>query len=188
MNFIINFINKIIIIINRLIDGLDRKTVDTIRSSYYGLIVVLIILGIFIGYNRGKGSAKKYGKPLTESTNEIFEGMINKGRSKERYRSMLESELIEEKKELQLKKVDFPANEIMKAEIDNKIIEGDSERTRGSSLTMDNPQVAEVERTDERMKKPDVRELKREDSKIRLRNKSGKTNQPIDAGTKIIEK
>jgi hypothetical protein len=187
MNFIINIINKIIIIINRLIDGLDRKTVEIIRKSYYSLLVIVIIAGIFIGYNSGKGSAKNYGKPLIESTNEIFEGMLNKGRAKERYKSMLETELIEEKRDMQLKKVEFPANEIMKAEIENKVIETDT-GTRRSSLSIDNPQVAEVDRTDNQIKKPDVRELKREDTKIRIKNKSVKSSQPIDTGIKIIEK
>ena len=64
-----------------------------------------------IGYNKGKGSAKKYGKPLNENTNSVFDTLIKKSRAKAQYKSMLESEFIEEQNKLQLKKVEFPSNE-----------------------------------------------------------------------------
>ncbi len=188
MNFIINLLNKIIIVINRAIDGLNKKTVDRIKSSFYALVFILIVLGIFVGYNRGKDSAKKYGKPLIESTNDVFDFFIKKNRSKEQYRSMLETELIEEKREMQLKKVEFPANEMIKTELENKVIETGIDAKRNPFLSMDSQKMADIDRTDDRIKKSDVRELKKEGTKIRLKDKTIKGDQPIDAGAKIIEK
>lgn len=185
MNFIVKAINQIIIIINKLIDSLDKKTVSTIRNSFFGLVFVLLIVGIFIGYNKGKGSAKKYGKSLTESTNEIFTTTFNSRRSKGQYRSMLETELIEERKNIQLNKVPFPARETVKTEIETKVIEPDPDIKKNTSLHIDNQKIPEVKRTDETIKKSDVRELKKEYPKMKQKSKAA---IPIDTNSKIIDK
>lgn len=185
MNFVVKAINQIIIIINKLIDGLDKKTVSIIRNSFFGLVFILVIIGIVIGYNKGKGSAKKFGKSLTESTNDVFTTTFNSRRSKGQFRSMLETELIEERKNIQLSKVPFPARETIKTEIETKVIEPDADIKKNTSLHIDNQKIPEIKRTDETIKKADVRELKKEYPKIKPKNKAA---NPIDTNSKIIDK
>ncbi len=185
MNILIKIFNKIIIAINKLIDGLDRKTVETIKMSFYGVVLIIVVIGIYIGYSSGKGAAKKYGKPLNEDTNEVFDSMIKKSRYKGQYRSMLESELIEEQKELQLKKVEFPSSDHLKSEIETKVVEPDKDIKKDRALSFDGKKIADVERTDEKVRKPDVRELKKDIPKIR--DKSMREAAPLD-NSKIIDK
>jgi hypothetical protein len=187
MNVLIKILNSIIITINKLIDGLSKKTIETIKMSFYCLVVIIVAIGIYIGYNRGKGSAKKYGKPLNEDTNSVFDPLLKKSRNKGQYKSMLESELIEEQKDIQLKKVEFPSNENLKTEIDTKIIEPAKDIKKNTSLSIDSGKIADVERTDEKIKKPDVRELKKELPKDIIKNKAVKETSPMD-NSKIIEK
>jgi hypothetical protein len=185
MNIITKLLNKIIITINRLIDGLSRKTVETIKMSFYGLVLIIVAIGIYVGYNSGKGAAKKYGKPLNEDTNEVFDPLIKKSHDKGQYKSMLESELIEEQKDIQLKKVEFPSNENLKSEIETKVIEPDKDIKKDKSESLDNRKIADVERIEEKAGRPDVRELKKDAPKIK--DKSKRETTPLD-NSKIIDK
>jgi hypothetical protein len=185
MNIISKVLNKVIIAINRVIDGLSRKTVETIKMSFYGLVFIIVALGIYIGYSSGKGAAKKHGKPINEDTNEVFDSLIKKSRDRGQYKSMLESELIEEKKDIQLKKVEFPTNDNLKSEIETKVIEPDKDIKKERSISFDSQKIADVERTDEKAKKSDVRELKKDVP--RMRDKSLREASPLD-NSKIIDK
>ncbi|MFH0974286.1 MAG: hypothetical protein V1874_00715 [Spirochaetota bacterium] len=188
MNFIINILNKIIIIINRFIDSFDKKTVNIIKTSFYGFVFILVIIGIYIGYNMGKGSARKFGKPLTEDTNTLFDFSFKKSRERSRFKSLLESELIEEKADKQLKKTEFPANETIKTELDTKIIEPASDIKKQPLPFMDNKKIADVDKTDDKFKKSEVRELQKEIPKLKMTGKTVKENRPIDPKSKIIDK
>jgi len=185
MNIITKILNKIIITINRLIDGLSRKTVETIKMSFYGLVFIIIAIGIYIGYSSGKGAAKKFGKPINEDTNDVFDPLLKKSRDKGQYKSMLESELIEEQKDIQLKKVEFPSNENLKGEIETKVIEPDKDIKKDRSLSLDSQKIADIERTDDKARKTDVRELKKDAPKIK--DKSVRETYPLD-NSKIIDK
>jgi hypothetical protein len=187
MNIIIEIFTKVIIAINKIINSLSKKTIETIKMSFYGLIFIIIVIGVIIGYNSGKGDAKKYGKPLNEDTNEIFDSLVKKNRDKDQYGSMLESELIEEQKETQLKKVEFPANENLKTEIETKIIEPDKDIKKDASPSIGSRKIADIERTDDKSNKSDVRELKKDMPKYNIKNKSAKEITPMD-NSKIIEK
>jgi hypothetical protein len=187
MNILVKILSKIIILINGLIDSLSKKTIETIKYSFYGLVLVIIALGIYIGYSSGKGSAKKYGKPLTEETNAIFDPLFKKSRDKGQYRSMLESELIEEQKDIQLKKVEFPSNENLKTEIETNVIEPDKDIKKDSALKMDNQKIADVKKTDEKIEKPDVREINKDLPKIKNKDKTVRETSPMD-NSKLLEK
>ncbi|MBN2040243.1 MAG: hypothetical protein JW864_09395 [Spirochaetes bacterium] len=187
MNPIIKIINQTIILINRLIDNFDKKTVETIKHSFYFLIFVLLIIGIVIGYNHGKQSAKMYGKPLNETTNSIFDVKIKRNSGTGRFRSMLDSELSEEKKELHLKKIELPANEKqLKPEFDNKIIEsGNLNNERPMHLKSDN--IAETENTNKKIITSDVPKLKKSDTQT-LKEKTENNTRLLNKEFKIIEK
>ncbi|MBN2403635.1 MAG: hypothetical protein JXN64_14755 [Spirochaetes bacterium] len=186
MNLLIKIVNTTIITINKLIDGLNKKTIDTIKISFFGLVIILVILGIYIGYNSGKSAAKQYGKPITENTNELFDPLIKKSRDIQ-YGSMLESELIKEQKDIRFNKVEFPANENLKTEIGSKTVDPDPEIKKESALYMDSQKIADIKRTDEKINEPDIREIKKELPKNKINEKAFQENSPMD-NSKIIEK
>jgi len=187
MNPVIKIINQAIIIINKLINHIDRKTAETIKHSFYFLVFILIIAGAIIGYNNGKRAAKMYGKPLNESTNSIFDVKIKAESGTGRFQSMLDTELMEEQKEMQLRKNELPANEKqLKPEFDQNIIESDKTE-KNSAGHIESSGLAEIERTDERMKKADVLELKKEKTQTG-KNNNYKSVKPIDNDFNIIEK
>ena len=125
MNPVVKIITNIIIVINRTIDNLDKKTVETIKQSYYLLIFVIVIVGIIIGYNSGKGSAKKYGKPIADSTDSVFDILIKRERKDVRFDSIMEEETIKELKNKKIKKIEFPSSEKLESEFYHTIIEPD---------------------------------------------------------------
>ncbi len=199
MNIIVKLINKVIILINRLIDGMDRKTSDIIRNSFFGIVALLAVIVIIIGYNSGKNSAKRAGKPLTDYTNNVFGNSINKERGSSNLKSMLESELLEEGKKSGTEKLEFPANEKLESEPDDRIVEiGNKDKNKSSGL--DDEKIADIDKTDDKLKESDVKEVKKTNLQGKKSDKSsggpeGKSSvkpereiKPIDSGSGIIDK
>jgi hypothetical protein len=188
MNPVIKIINQVLILINKLIDGLNKRTVETIRNSFFFIVAMLALVGIYIGYSKGKNSAKIYGKPLTESTNNIFDITIKRNRDTAQFSSMLESELMEESKEMQLKKIEFPAKEKLTSEFTDKIAEPEPANSESSALPPGSDKIAEIKKTDEKYKTPYVHELKKETPESKSEGKDKEQNKPIETELKIIEK
>ncbi len=167
MNPIVKIISQVIITINKIIDSLDKKTVEIIKQSFFFLVFVLIIIGIIIGYNSGKDAAKQFATPVINSTEDVFEIIKKKERENVRFRTMLESKSIREKEDTDLRKIEFPSNEKLEPELNHSIIEPvDSTKKTTALPHLDSrDRIAEIKRIDEKKyHAEETRELDREGS------------------------
>lgn len=210
MDFLVKILTNIIIQINRVIDSIDKKTVETIKRSFYGVVFLLVIIGIIIGYNNGMGAAKRHGDPLAKYTNMVFDVTIKRERDKSVFSSMLETELLGEISGSDFEKIGFPSNERLKSEFDDNIIEPDTSPKKMSIPTdIDNREkIAEIDRLENSILKSEVKELEKRSNSIKMRlpmekitdKKSTKTMangsnrdvknklQPIENPTGVIER
>ncbi len=180
MNPVVKIITNIIIVINRTIENLDKKTVETIKQSYYLLIFVIIIVGITIGYNSGKGSAKKYGKPIAETTDSVFDILIKKERKDVRFDAILEGESIKEMKNRKIKKVEFPSNEKLESEFYHTIIEPDvsGKKIIESPAIDSRDRLAEINRTERKESS-----MSGIDNKTRIEDQRSYIDKNVDKGS-----
>ena len=163
MNPLVKIITSIIVFINRFIDSLDKKTIESIKQGYYLLVVVIVAVGIFIGFNHGKSAAKKFGAPIAEYTDKVFDTMIKTERENVNFSSMIEGKSIREKEESALKKQAFPSNEKLEFESNHNIVEPDTEAKKISAEPPadDRERAAEVKRLDEPEPREEIKELER---------------------------
>ena len=155
-------INKIIGPINKIINGFDPKLQGTIKNSFILVIIVLMVVGGFIGYRKGKGAAVVKSEPLAETTNEVFKLDIAREKNEGAFSSMLDSELINESKNIEIKKIEFPSRENLKPDMGDGIIESKTDRKMkaSSDMEMDDPLIEGNYRPVNK-KESDVRSLKR---------------------------
>ena len=163
MNPVIKVITEIIIFLNRSIDRLDRKTTTVIRQSYFLFVFVIVVAGIFIGYNWGKNAAKKFGAPIAEYTGDVFNVMIKQERKNVSFGTMIEGRAIREKEESSLKKQAFPSNEKLEFESNHNIVEPDTESKKiyTGPQADERERAADVKRIDEAEPREDIKELDR---------------------------
>jgi hypothetical protein len=171
MNPITRILSFLIVQINILIDKLDRKTIETIKQSFYFLIFIATIAAIILGYTLGKKAAKRGGKPLAELTNEAFTIDIKKERREGGFPSMLDTETIREVDRGDFNKLRFPSKEILEPETKDNIVEPESLKKRSSTLQeIDTDRIAEIDREGTDLTTPDVEKLKRREAQLRERN------------------
>jgi hypothetical protein len=163
MNPIVKVVTEIIIFLNRFMDSLNRKTIDTIKQIYYLLVFIIVAVGIFIGYNNGKGAAKEYGDPIAKYTDDVFDVIVKEDRENVRFSSLLEGKSIREKEESLLKKQAFPSNEKLEFESNHNIIEPDSDAKKisGEPRSDDRERIADIKRLDEIEPREDIKKLER---------------------------
>ncbi len=171
MNPITRVLSFLITQINILIDRLDRKTIETIKQSFYFLIFIATIAAIILGYNLGKKAAKRGGKPLAELTNEAFTIDIKKERREGRFPSMLDTETIRETDSRDFNKLRFPTKDILEPETRDNIVEPESLKKRPVTLReIDKDRIAEIDREGTDLTNPEVQKLKRREAPLRERN------------------
>ena len=136
MNPVVKTITILIISINRLIDGLNSRTVEAIKVGFFFVIFVLVLIGGIMGYRSGMENARIKSPPLIQSTNESFEYDIKKEHRGD-FSSMLESQLIHESKKLGLEKIPYPAQQRLIPEANSTIIEPEkTEKFKPAPRTM----------------------------------------------------
>ncbi len=165
MNPIVKIISQGISGINGLLDGMGQRTADTIRQAFFTVTALFLIAGAIAGYFMGQKSARRSGTQLVESTNDAFRIDIKKDRRAGDFRSMLDSELINEVRESSINKVAFPSNDRLEPQRKEGIVEPDtSERkiTPGPGLDL-RERISETDRTEEKVISPDVKNLKKRD-------------------------
>jgi len=123
MNPVFKVINNIVIAINRLIDSMPMKTVQTVQRAFFFVVFLMCIAGVFIGYNMGTKSARIKSPPLAENVNDTFRIDINRERDMGSFAGTLESEMIEESDTINSNKVDFFVRERLETETDNSVID-----------------------------------------------------------------
>ena len=123
MNPVLKIITSVIIAINKAIDSMTLKTLESIKKGFFTLIFLLCIVGIVVGYKMGTKSAKIKSDPLAEFVNDTFKIDINKERADGDFSDMLESEIVNESPMNNFNKSNFPTRETMNPEISKEVIE-----------------------------------------------------------------
>lgn len=161
MNPFVKIITNLIIFINRLINGLDKKTVEMIKQGYYLVIFLIVLFGILAGYNMGKSAAKKYGTPLAEHTDDIFNIVVKKERDNVHFGKMVEEKAIMEKEEERLKKQSPASIEKMEPEYHPGIVEPETtdRKIHSQPPFKMRDTLADVKKLDEKARPEDVKEL-----------------------------
>lgn len=113
---------------NSIIDGMPRKTAEMIRQTYVLIIVILCIAGAFIGFTKGRHSAKKTGIQMAETTNDIFDIDIQQKREGGKFDSVLDSEIESGLDMKDPEKKGLPAREKLAAEDSVRISEPEKDR------------------------------------------------------------
>ncbi len=187
MNTLYKIINQIIVFLNRFIDSLDKRTVELIKQSYYLLVFIIVVAGIFIGYNHGKEAAKGFGAPIAEFTDDVFDVIIKTEKENVDFSSLLDGKSIREKEESMLKKQEYPSNEKLEFESNHNIVEPDTEAKKISAAPQadDRERPADVKRLDESEPEEGVRELERRSSPYAGEKKSLIIKDADDAHSEI---
>ncbi|MDY6933153.1 MAG: hypothetical protein SVZ03_02895 [Spirochaetota bacterium] len=163
MNPIVNILTKIIIQINKIIDSINIKTIETIKQVFYLSVFIFVILGIIIGYYYGKDSAEIHGTPIAGSTNEVFQIDIKRERKDGNFRTMLETEILGKNKLSKQDKIRFPSNEKLELYLNNRIAEPDDmiNKIKPPPLIDSRDRLSKVQRIDEVGTRAEIEELKR---------------------------
>lgn len=126
MNPVLDILTKIIISINRIIDSMPLRTIETVKRGFYFFIFILCFAGIYIGYNMGTKSARIKSDPLAEFVNDTFKIDINKEKANGDFSSMLESEIVNESPMNNFTKSNFPTRENLNPELTKQVIESEN--------------------------------------------------------------
>ena len=124
MNPIKKIFTSIIVSINRFIESLNYKTIDSIKNGFYFIVFVMCVAGIIIGYRIGSGSAKIQTSPLTDYVNDTFRLKMNNNDGD--FSEILQSELLNEAPMNNFSKYDFPSRESFNPEFKQGIMESDN--------------------------------------------------------------
>ncbi len=199
-----------------LLNNLKPDTVKTIKQSYFFLVFVLTMIGMYIGYDKGRNIAKIKSPPLAENVRDLFHVDINREKSEGRFGKMQETELINEMKKADPEKIQFLSRELLKPELEHRIIEPEREKKISRELHPDpidrqiegsyreinklNPEVKQLRGTN--LPGSGEREIKSIDKSLMKDNKALKDLpeekvkteksriklEPIKKGSEIIEK
>ncbi|MFC1668757.1 hypothetical protein ACFL20_00070 [Spirochaetota bacterium] len=165
MNPISRILSKFFSTLNRLINDLDLRSVRIIQQTFIFIIIVLCIVGIFVGYNMGSKSAKvKKGPPLAPNTRDIFEIIINREKESGKFAPMLESKLITESRYSKEKKIMFKSQEKLTPDLDESIVDTHKNKKSKTSTQMKmQNEIFEGEYMRRMKRKTDVKPLKKKE-------------------------
>jgi hypothetical protein len=111
--------------VDNMIRKIPKRTQQTIRNLFMLTIFCLAGGGVVMGVMWGKKSAEIKSAPIIERTNDAFELDIKRERTEGNF-SMLDTEMINEMKKMDIDKIQFPARTSMEPEVDKGIIEAGS--------------------------------------------------------------
>jgi len=201
MNPVLKILTAVIISINKIIDSMSLKTIESIKKGFFSFIFILCIVGIVIGYNMGTKSARIKSDPLAEFVNDTFKIDINKERADGDFSEMLESEIINESPMNNFTKSTFPTRENLNPELSKEAIE--SENKIPEPDVMDKPFKPETPvdekfnanqtQTDQSMKVLDKSFNENKTDGVIFKDEEIKKNQPVEKTDdknkiKILEK
>lgn len=123
MNPLIKTLQSFVESLNRLIDSMSLKTVETVKRGFYLTVFIFCIIGIVIGINLGKDSARIKSEPLAEFVNDTFRIDLNREKENGDFAEMLESEMMKESPINTFDKAEFPTQERLEPEYGKDPIE-----------------------------------------------------------------
>ncbi len=111
--------------VDSLIGKIPKRTQQTIRNLFVLTMFCLVGGGVVLGVMWGKEAAEIKSAPIIERTNDAFDLDIKRERPEGNF-SMLDTEMINEMKKMDIDKVQFPTRTNMEPEVDKGIIESES--------------------------------------------------------------
>lgn len=114
--------------IDRLISNIPAQTQVTIKGVFFLLMFVLVIGGVVYGVTSGKEAARIKSAPIIENTNEAFDLDIKRENREGNFTALLDSEVINEMKKIDMDKVRFPSQTNLEPDTEKGIIEPDTHR------------------------------------------------------------
>lgn len=121
--------------IETLIDKIGPSLRKTIKQAYFFLIFILIMIGLIIGYRKGRDAAGIHLPPLVENINDAFDIKMRKERGGN-FDSLLESEIIAGQKNTPTNKIPFPSQAPLEMEYEGGIIDYKPEKREASGMEL----------------------------------------------------
>jgi hypothetical protein len=110
--------------VDNLIGKIPKKTQQTIRNLFMLTMFCLVGGGVILGVIWGKEAAEIKSAPIIEHTNDAFDLDMKRERTDGKF-SMLDTEMINEMKKMDIDKARFPSRTTMEPEVDRGIIESE---------------------------------------------------------------
>lgn len=161
MNPVFNILARILSGIDRLIGGMDKSTLETVKQVGYLLAFVLVAGSVGFGIYKGKEAARIGAMPSFSSINEIFEVDVKRARKTPFSRTMVESGQINEIADPELRRILFPTQAGIEPSVGETIVE--PEAGHKASVQAETDKLSEIDRTDEKPQKSDVKPLSKKD-------------------------
>jgi len=112
--------------IDRMIGKIPEQTQMTIKGIFFLVMFISVIGGIVYGVTRGREAARIKSAPIIETTNEAFELDMKRENREGNFAAVLDAELINEMKKLDVDKVRFPSQTNLEPDVDAGIVEPDA--------------------------------------------------------------
>lgn len=157
MNPVFNIIARILSGIDRLIGGMDKSTLETVKQAGYLLAFVLVAGSVGFGIYKGREAARIGAMPSFSSINEIFEMDVKRARKTGFSRTMVESGQINEIADPELRRILFPTQAGQEPSVGETIVEPEAPHKAAGPAETD--RLSEIDRTDEKPQKSDVKPL-----------------------------
>jgi hypothetical protein len=164
MNPVFKILNRIAAGLDSLIDGMDKQTMDTVRQAGYLLAFLLVAASIGFGIHLGTKNARIGTAPLFTATNEIFEISVKRSRETPYSSTMVESDSINEISDPELRRILFPSKAGQEPEASETIVEPETGKAERPAESAGPDRLAEIDRTDGKPGKADVRSLEKKES------------------------
>ncbi|HON79947.1 MAG TPA: hypothetical protein PK544_15760 [Spirochaetota bacterium] len=163
MNPVTNTIFKIVMSLNRMIEKMDKRTIESIKQGTKMLAFFIVIGCVILGIHMGRKAAKTGGIQLVKGTNDIFEIDVKQSTERPWTATMVESDKISENTAPGLTRYLFPSSGDAEPQVREGIVEPETpEHTKTGPAAVDSrDNLAEVDRTGDTPAKSDVRTLQR---------------------------
>jgi hypothetical protein len=157
MNPVFKILDQVFGSVGGLLNNISPSVQRSIRSGFFFLIGVLAIVGIVVGYNRGKSAATIKSDPLAKFTNQVFDLDIKKEREDGKFGDMLDTEAINELKTSDPNKIKYPSKDRFDPDFDAGIVEAGRDRKKWAQPEMENRNMIFDDNPDKSKKDETVR-------------------------------
>lgn len=123
MNPITKIFGSLLTAIDRAISSMDDSVATSIRGAFFFLVFVLAGVCVFIGIRMGRDSAQIKRQPIISTTNDVFSIDINREKPEGNFQSMLDTEMVQELRSADTKKITVPSRENLTPDVDRGLIE-----------------------------------------------------------------
>ncbi len=159
MNPIFKILDTVFGSIGDVLSNISPGVQRTIRSAFFTLIFIIAMVGIYIGYTKGKNAASIKSDPLAKFTNQVFDIDIKRERDDGKFGDMLETESINEMKISDPKKNKYATKDRFDPDFDAGIVEGGRDKKIWARPEMEDKNMIFDGSTDKLKKEEPVRDI-----------------------------